>query len=205
MRSRLTLAVLLGFVILLVTGGIAQEEAQTGAIKVTIVSPPDGHLTLAAKVQVKGTVAVGRSGVTASMVILDMNGVAQKAELKADNTFSATAELAVGLNLISAIAIASNNDIGSAKVMVTRQRPVLFFDDFKEQPNPAWTAPVGTWVVNKNGRLRLPKHAGKSIFLLMYPLEYRGAITQSKLMFLTPTSTITMTSIMADREIRSLV
>lgn len=121
----------MGFVILFVTGGIAQEAEQTGTVKVTIISPPDGHLTLAAKVQVRGTVAVSKSEVSVSMVILDVNGVAQKAELKADNTFSATAELAVGLNLISAIAIASNNEIGSAKIMVTRQRPVLFFDNFE--------------------------------------------------------------------------
>jgi len=85
-------------------------------------------------------------------VIVSVNGIPQKAALGEDGTFQATVELAYGENIISAVAVASNNEIGSDRVSVILQREVLFFDDFEEGPDPAWGAASGTWVGTGDGK-----------------------------------------------------
>jgi len=140
------LSVLLGVLLIWALNGDSQEAGAT--VAVVILSPNDGLSTSEVSVQVRGTASVGKPA-SISLVIIDVNGVAQKANLKGDGSFEASVKLSRGLNIISAIAVASNNQIGSDRVLVTSVPEILFFDDFTEKARPEWTfktvGPNGRW------------------------------------------------------------
>jgi len=137
-----------GILFTLVVGtflGASQEEPSP--VVVAILAPENGLSTAETSVQVRGT-ARTEEPASISLVILDVNGIAQKADLKPDGTFEATVTLARGRNLISAIAIDTNNAIGSDRVLVTSVPKILFFDDFTERARPEWTFKI----VGERGR-----------------------------------------------------
>ncbi len=135
MRSRLVFSVLLGVLLIWPLDGGSQEPAAT--VSVAIDSPNDGLATSDVSVQVKGKASVARAA-SLSLVIITVNGVAQKANLKGDGNFEASVNLSRGLNIIAAIAVNSSNEIASDRVMVTSVPEILFFDDFTGKARPEW-------------------------------------------------------------------
>jgi len=144
MRGRIGLVVLLIGLVFLGAGGVAQE---TG-VKVSITAPVDRFVTAETKVQVEGMASTTAPGDSIFVVLVVVNGVAQKAELGNDGKFKSTVNLVPGENLISAIAVTKNREVASAKVSVTMnpQPRVVFFDNFNESPRPEWSSTVGNWV-----------------------------------------------------------
>jgi len=127
--------------------------AQQSAVSVAITSPTDGYQTTAAEVTVEGSVTSGAANV--SLVILSVNGDAKKVALGSDGGFRATAALERGSNLISAIAVFGNQEVASSKIQVSRQNPVLFFDEFGgRHKRSEWADASGNWATS-NGLLVL--------------------------------------------------
>jgi len=129
--------------------GGAQQTADT--VRVSITAPTDGFITLSPTLTVQGTVQAPE-GSQVDLVLVSVNGKAQKAELNPDGSFKVDIELEYfGENIISATAITDTKQIGSARVSVNLQRRVLFFDDFEAgRPRPEWAPASGTWVAQKD-------------------------------------------------------
>jgi hypothetical protein len=135
---------------ILIIVGQGFSKAPESGVRVTLLAPPNGLITLSPSVEVKGTASTEAPEIKIDVVIVSVNGVAQKAELKADGSFQATTELAYGENIISAVAVASNNEIGSDKVSVILQREVLFFDDFEgTRVRAEWARVTGNWILEE--------------------------------------------------------
>ncbi|MCR4405044.1 MAG: hypothetical protein NUW06_07230, partial [Candidatus Acetothermia bacterium] len=155
---RFGLLVLLFIGFFVVVGGQGAIEDSGSGVRLAILTPPNGFITLNPLVEVKGTAFAEAPEIKIDVVVVSVNGEAKKAELKADGSFQATVELAYGENIISAVAVASNNEIGSDKVSVILQREVLFFDDFEDGPDPTWGAASGTWIGTDEGGHTIQEH-----------------------------------------------
>lgn len=144
MRGRLRLAVLLIGLVFLGAGSVAQETS----VKISITAPVDRSVTTETKVQVEGIASTTAPGDSVFIVLVVVNGVAQKADLSSDGKFKSIVNLVPGENLISAIAVTKNREVASAKVSVTMNPTpqVIFFDDFEKTPRPEWK-PEGPWGV----------------------------------------------------------
>ena len=144
MCGRIGLVVLLIGLVFLGAGSVAQE---TG-VKVSITAPVDRSVTAETKVQVEGMASTTAPGDSIFIVLVVVNGVAQKAELGNDGKFKSTVNLMPGENVISAIAVTKNREVASAKVSVTMnpQPRVVFFDNFNDSPRPEWSSTAGNWV-----------------------------------------------------------
>ena len=106
----------------LIGQGLAQDQGTGVRVAVAILAPPNGFITLDPTIEVRGTASTSAEpGVGIDVVIVSVNGIPQKAALGEDGTFQAMVELAYGENIISAVAVASNNEIGSDRVSVILQ------------------------------------------------------------------------------------
>ncbi|OGF54953.1 MAG: hypothetical protein A2Z21_02850 [Candidatus Fraserbacteria bacterium RBG_16_55_9] len=165
MRSRIGLSILLIILALVSQGGAQQTES----VSISITSPADGYITVSSEVEIQGVASVTRTGIEIIMVIVSVNGEAQKVALNSDGTFKTTVALENGKNLISAIAITADKELGSAKINVTRQNPMLFFDDFEgNRPNSAWAAGSGTWSI-EGGFYVVPQHWADAYTYVLTP------------------------------------
>lgn len=132
-------------------GGAQQTADPADTVRVSIIAPTDGFITLSPTLTVQGTVQAPE-GSKIDLVLVSVNGRTQKAELNPDGSFKAEIELEYfGENIVSATAITDAKQIGSARVSVNLQRRVLFFDDFEAgRPRPEWAPASGTWVATKD-------------------------------------------------------
>jgi hypothetical protein len=172
MRGRIGLVVLLIGLVFLGAGGVAQE---TG-VKVSITAPVDRFVTAETKVQVEGMASTTAPGDSIFVVLVVVNGVAQKAELGNDGKFKSTVNLVPGENIISAIAVTKNREVASAKVSVTMnpQPRVVFFDDFDRTPRPEWKPITGSWV-SIDGQYTVGRDIHSGGFISLVDLKPRSA------------------------------
>ncbi len=146
------LGLILMMVLLALSGAASRGQVQSG-VQTSITAPTDGFITFDPTLKVQGTAQVS-AGAKLDLVLVSVNGKAQKATLKADGSFEAEVELEYfGENIVSATVVTDNKQVGSARVSVHLQRRVLFFDDFEAgRPRPEWAPASGTWVVQKDAQ-----------------------------------------------------
>lgn len=122
---------------------------QQDAVTVTILAPADRSVTYSQSLEVLGKASTKSPEIGIDMVLVIVAGVPKKASLSRDGTFRAMVNLLDGVNSVLAVAIATNKEIGSARISVTLQRPPEAFfsliDDFSVKPNPRWDTSDGNW------------------------------------------------------------
>lgn len=125
---------------------VAQQQ---DAVTVTILAPADRSVTYSQSLEVLGKASTKSPEIGIDMVLVIVAGVPKKASLSRDGTFRAMVNLLDGVNSVLAVAIATNREIGSARISVTLQRPPEAFfhlsDDFNVRPNPRWDTSDGNW------------------------------------------------------------
>lgn len=134
------------FVLDLELDRVAQQQ---DAVTVTILAPADRSVTYSQSLEVLGKASTKSPEIGIDMVLVIVAGVPKKASLSRDGTFRAMVNLLDGVNSVLAVAIATNREIGSARISVTLQRPPEAFfsliDDFSVKPNPRWDTSDGNW------------------------------------------------------------
>jgi len=135
----------MGLLALTSNASLTQTQAD---VQVSITAPTDGFVTLSPTLTVQGTVQAPE-GSQLDLVLVSVNGKAQKADLKADGSFEAEVELEYfGENFVSATAITDTKQFDSARISVNLQRRVLFFDDFEaDRVRPEWGMVSGNWIL----------------------------------------------------------